>query len=172
MCVTVCPTAVCPSPKSQVYALEVQLAVKVTVSGALPETTFAVCPQAACAAGANTKVRTAIPSVRTNRNVIVAPAGASGRLAANRHGRAEGHDREQPEDCVVRQPDAAVRDGLADREWLVRPVDPDRTAVRPSPEHVRERGDPDRPWPVRPELIGDEEALRDEEGAQRRRGRR
>ena len=44
----------------------------------------------------------------------------------------------------VRQPDAAVRDGMADRPRLIRAVDRDRAALRPAGEDVRERGDPDR----------------------------
>ena len=71
MCVTDWPAAVWPSPKFHVYVLEAHVAVNVTVSGALPDATLVVCPQAACAAGANASVSpNANPNLRTRRNVV------------------------------------------------------------------------------------------------------
>ena len=65
----------------------------------------------------------------------------------------------------VRDPDAAVRDGLADRPRRVGPVDGDRPALRPAGEDVRERRDADRSRAERAALVRRDQPLVDVEAA-------
>src|SRR3954464_1771603 len=84
------------------------------------------------------------------------------RMGASRvdyHLRPRRDDLEEARERVVREPDAAVRDRVADRPRLVRAVDRGRSALRPPGEDRRERRDPERTWSVWAARVGRDEAL-------------